>query len=345
MLYMHKHPYCLYGTLLLCAAVATPRAEAAGSSSSFKVDFDSIHTSTRQGDADSFSVIGGTSNIQSAGASTNFKVAPYALIASEESTDDSTATTEIASIENGGSRGGSASMAATIRTAYQTFLKKIGWLNGQPAQVEKKEIGEPGAPIVPERRNKLLATIDGRKVLYRDVSADAWYAPYVAAVIDAGIARGYESEDGRPIGEFGAENPVTKAEILKMTMLASGTVPGMIGGLVNRSARGTWAAGYVQKAEELQIRGYTRTEDVHAPANRAGILKTILELVALPIAKRAASYTDMPADHPDGNVIATATFYGLVSGFPDGSFRPASTMTRAAAAKVMAGLKNMLLAR
>lgn len=51
---------------------------------------------------------------------------------------------------------------------------------------------------------------------FTDVDADAWYASYIDALVSAGLAEGYGT------GEFGPEDPVTRAQAVKILVLAAG---------------------------------------------------------------------------------------------------------------------------
>ena len=342
----------LAAALLLAVTAAlsfgVPPVEASGTSDSFKIDFDSIQTGTEQGDSDSFTVIGGTTNILKAGESESFSLSPDAFITAEEESEepaqDTTEETPVAQ-ESGGSRGSAENMAQTIREAYESFLQERGL---PPPEADGEEVGESASvstesPVIRSYRERLLATVDDRRVIYRDVTTDKWYTPYISFVVGEGIAHGYETDGGWLTGVFGVSNPVTKAEALKMTLLATGKDVPAGGEPLNRSAQGTWAQAYVRTAEELQLRGYSRDENVHEPQTRAGVVRTIMEVIGLPLAKKPAPFGDIPKDHPDSGAIVTAAFYDLIEGFPDGTFRPQELMNRASVAKVMTMVRRMLM--
>src|SRR5207247_280637 len=73
-----------------------------------------------------------------------------------------------------------------------------------------------------EKRGRLLVLRPSGPIFYRDVITKAWYAPYVASVIDQHIAEGYKDASGKLTGEFGVANPITYAEVLKMVLVAAG---------------------------------------------------------------------------------------------------------------------------
>ena len=104
---------------------------------------------------------------------------------------------------------------------------------------------------------------------FSDVSLGDWYAPYVAFAQKYGIASGY------PDGTFRPEQPVSRAELVK---LLSAFFPQMAG---------------------------------------------------------TVSFPDVPADHGAADVISFAAGQGWVSGYPDGTFQPARSISRAEAVKLV----------
>lgn len=202
--------------------------------------------------------------------------------------------------------------------------------------------------VIASRRGRLFAYIGSDAVIYADVETDAWYAPYVSYVVEERIATGYADETGKPKGEFGVDNPVTVAEVLKMAMKAADTDLSGIAPPRNASARGTWAAAYVAKAEEMGLGVVTPDGNVHEPATRAEVVQTILEVLELPIASQEPRFSDVSLHHPYAHAIATAEFYGLITGDTDaesnplGTFRPDDPINRAEVAKIIALVKEIM---
>ena len=194
-----------------------------------------------------------------------------------------------------------------------------------------------------EKRGRLVFVKDNRETLYRDVLATAWYAPYVANLIEEGIAEGYKDAAGRLTGKFGVEEPVTYAEILKMALEAAGKDVSKAGSPRNLSAKGSWASAYVSVAEDMKLRVFSPGLDVHKPATRAEVIQTILEVKGIPIGSQKAEYRDVPASHPYSPAIAVATFCGLVQGDDQqDTFRPDADIIRAEVAKIIALAAKLL---
>lgn len=205
--------------------------------------------------------------------------------------------------------------------------------------------GADGTVVVAEKRDHLALVMNASTkivVIYRDVPIDAWFAPYVAALVENDMARGYKNADGNLTGEFGVENPITYAEVLKMALVAAGQTFAN-GSPQNESAQGTWASAYVKAAEDAHLSVFTPSLDVNVPATRGAVIQTIMEVMGWRVAKnQSAPYSDVPSDHPYSAAIATATFFGFISGDTDENgyllktFRPDDSISRAEVAKIIA---------
>jgi hypothetical protein len=205
----------------------------------------------------------------------------------------------------------------------------------------------PNIPAIAARRGRLSASVEHRDVLYADVQIDAWYAPYVASLIQTGVAQGYRDASGSLTGRFGVDQPVTRAEVLKMAIEAAGKRPSVLPPR-NASARGTWSAGYVRTAEDLHLTVFTPDTDVNAPATRGEVVQTLLEALGFPIGNTPSSFSDVPKDHPHSAAIGLAAYYGFVSGdtgtdgTPLNRFRPDEPMNRAEVAKLIALVREVV---
>ena len=201
------------------------------------------------------------------------------------------------------------------------------------------------------RRDRLYAVVDQTPVLYADVPLSAWYAPYVSFMVEEKIATGYADATGKLKGEFGVTNPVSFAEVLKMAWNAAENDLGALPPPRNVSAQGTWASIFVAQAEDMSLSVFTPNLNVNTPASRGAVIQIILEVLKLPIANQNPSFSDVPNDHPYAHAIATASFYGLITGDTNadgnalGTFRPDAPITRAEVAKVIALVKETISAK
>lgn len=199
---------------------------------------------------------------------------------------------------------------------------------------------------IAERRGLLFAMVGGVPVLYKDVLTDAWYAPYVASLIEEEVATGYADETGKPKGEFGVANPVTVAEVLKMALESAGEDIKGLSPPRNASAKGTWSSAYVAKAEKMQLSVATPDRDVNTSATRGEVIQIVMQtmdiLTRVDESLIGNLYSDLPARYPYRTAILSATIQGLITGDTDedgkrlGTFRPSDPINRAEVAKIIA---------
>jgi len=218
--------------------------------------------------------------------------------------------------------------------------------------VNREERKERRLQLLAQRAQEeqiLFATVEGEPIVYADVSTTAWYAPYVSMVIEEGIAEGYKDEQGKVLGKFVPAQDVTYAEALKMALEAAGQAENLPTlAPENRTARGTWAAPYVRRAEDLKLSVFLQNPDANAPIPRGAFVQVMMEAFKATIGRTAPAYSDVPKDHPYANAIAAATFFGIVEGDrgPDGTllnlFRPNDLLDRASAAKIIALMREVL---
>jgi len=277
----------------------------------------------------------------------------FGLFGETETTGGSTSTPSTStttSQSTGGGRGGDT--AARIQAALERIQGRA--VVSSPDSATHEAATEPALSVgsqvgsdvslteMGQRRNRFVAMVGGQVVLYRDVPLDAWYSPFVEYVVTEEIAVGYRDEEGEPTGEFGVQNPVTFAEVLKMALEASDADLQGVPPPRNTSAQSTWASAYVAKAEAMQLSVFSPDLDVTEPATRGAVIQTILEALDIPLAQQPPAFSDVPANHPNAFAIATAAFYGLISGDKDASgnalhtFRPDEPINRAEAAKIIA---------
>ncbi len=297
----------------------------------------------------------------------------FSIVGTEASVSSSdTSSTSVQTLSGGGGRRHSVGvMAQRIAKALNDIAFRFAGLwkkndphrdasvfhaSGEERQLQralKKAMGiidlnRSEREIAAEKRGLLYATVGHDAVIYRDVPVDAWFAPYVASLVQDGIASGYRDADNRPTGEFGVSTSVTYAEVLKMAFESIHTP---LKGLLpprNTAAKGTWAAPYVAAAESRQLRMISSSLNVHTAAARGEVVHLILDILALPIAHQKPPFSDIPSSHPHAEAIATAAFYGLIEGDTDSdgspldTFRPDDTMNRAEVAKIIATLRELV---
>src|SRR5262249_55583525 len=110
----------------------------------------------------------------------------------------------------------------------------------------------------------------------------------------------------------------------------------------NRLARGSWAAPYVARAEELHLQLVSRSLNINAPVTKAQAIELFAEAAGVDVLHSAAGeklYRDVSASTPHAAAINTATELCWIEGFKKGKlarlFGPDTILTRAEVAKML----------
>lgn len=186
-------------------------------------------------------------------------------------------------------------------------------------------------------------------VTFTDVNNDAWYAEAVTDMAEYGIIVGYDDNTFRP------DNSITRAEFAAMlARIVDYETPKTVStsALDNDNVtftdvnEGSWYYDAVmQLANKGYIHGYTDgTFQPDKAITREEIAYLLYNVVMInDLSPSSASapedaymyFNDVLADRWSADAINTLTAYGLFSGYPDGTFRPAANATRAEAVSVL----------
>jgi hypothetical protein len=173
-----------------------------------------------------------------------------------------------------------------------------------------------------------------------------WAEAYIDKIVSLGIAKG--------IGEnaFDPNTTVTRAQLIKMVLNAAGhEIPTSVAIRPFRDVAGnSWYSTYVKAAKNLGIvEGYSdRTFRPNEQINRAEALKILIEggmglnIVLDPTQSMLANFnldenpfSDVDLNEWYAHYVLFAYTNDIVSGYPDGTFGPGRSMTRAEFAKVI----------
>lgn len=184
----------------------------------------------------------------------------------------------------------------------------------------------------------------GGTVIFTDVPADTWFAPYVTTVVNRATMSGYADQNGKPTGRFGPGDAVTIAQLAKIAHTAIklnendvATAP------KNPLARGQWFTRYIASAEEQGWLVYLDgTVDPNRPATRGEVVTTLLQIFDVPVHwAKGTVFTDVVKKTPYSSAIETAAAEKIVSGTagadgkPTGLFNPTEQITRAEISKIL----------
>ncbi len=164
---------------------------------------------------------------------------------------------------------------------------------------------------------------------YPDIKSNNWAYDAVAAMSDKSIVKGY------PDGSFKPGNTVTYGEFIKMALIAGSGLD------AGNSSSGHWALNYYNKALELNyFTNYDiskgQLSDPITRSDMALIISAILGDVKIEnydeIQKGIKDITYQTKHEYD---ITKAYASGILTGYPDSTFQPKKTLTRAESATVI----------
>jgi len=172
---------------------------------------------------------------------------------------------------------------------------------------------------------------------FKDVPAGHW----AASVIREAVGKGYVA--GYPDGTFKPDRNVTRAEFMKMLVSALG--------LPHSQDGGPWYRPYVAALVETNVHQETDFTDYDRPITRLEMSRLVARGLAMQQAYAGLSNVfsylsgeQLPfadrAEIPDGDVRFVALAYGadILTGYPDETFRPGRSATRAEAVAMLARL-------
>ena len=172
----------------------------------------------------------------------------------------------------------------------------------------------------------LVAGTAGAEPFFRDMEGH-WAAPVVHSLAQRGIIGGY------PDGTYRPSKQVTRGEFVKLLVSAIGLE------ITDWSAENHWSMPYVTAgvAGGVVIADeYVGKIDPTAPIPREEVAAMLVRAQGLRGQDRPLTFSD--ADKVSElyqKFIATAVEQKLLAGYPDGSFQPQGTLTRAEAAAVI----------
>jgi hypothetical protein len=172
-------------------------------------------------------------------------------------------------------------------------------------------------------------------ISFYDVMPSDWFYEsilYLSEPYDE-VLSGYPDQTFRPNDE------VTRAEFAKMIVTAMELdLPLNPTSSFSDVSQGYWALTYIETAkQEGIISGYPDgTFRPNQPITRAEIAKMIAEAVGLGEATSFQPiFKDVDANFWAAYYIMSVYFHNIVSGYPDGTFKPTKVATRAEAAKMI----------
>ncbi len=184
--------------------------------------------------------------------------------------------------------------------------------------------------------------IDGKTVVFTDVSQSAWFATHVRTAAEAGIVSGYKDSRGNLTGKYGPANDITIGEALKIAVEGAGYDEDLYASKI-QSGFLHWASPYVSVAKGetfLVINQRTRLDKAATRAEVAAIFTSAFH-VNMESTQIDTRYDDVSSSTEFAASIESLSRDTVVSGDTDiegqatGTFRPTDNINRAEVAKIV----------
>ena len=210
------------------------------------------------------------------------------------------------------------------------------------------------APLIASAAG-LQVVIDGRVLIFSDVSDDSWFAGYVRAAAEAGVVNGYKDQRGNLTGFFGPGNNVTVAEALKIAVEGAkydtqAYLDAGFGQATGDHGGNHWAAPYVAVAEAEGFSLFrNRWPGLDRAATRAEVSKIFTDAFVIrifPLEEGQSPYRDLRYDDEYASAVEALSANSIVSGDTDaegnatGYFRPNDPINRAEIVKMIIKLRE-----
>lgn len=202
-----------------------------------------------------------------------------------------------------------------------------------------------------------LETFQEETKVMGDVEVGSWYEGHTQAVIAAGIFGGYKDAQGNSTGKFGPGDNITRFQLLKVMYELSDELDMGIATLGCDPDTVTltsevdwmedhWATGYVQciydSGMAIKLLEEVIDESLQEglrPAFRWEVMSTAGEMLDIEAdAPSEATFDDVTSSGLPENVQNWTQLYtdqGIISGNPDGTFKPFRWVNRAEMAKII----------
>lgn len=174
-------------------------------------------------------------------------------------------------------------------------------------------------------------------ISFGDVSANDWYSTYVLDLAEKGVINGYIDDAGNSI--YKPDKKVTVAEFIKLIITAS--APNIKYDLITPDFD-HWAAKYVKVAENYEVltEGQYKVEDMNREITRIEVVEILSKCDILIRKNWQKSSNKVFSDTQDltGNqlvYLSHAVGIGVISGDPEGTFRPHAGLKRSESAKII----------
>lgn len=207
----------------------------------------------------------------------------------------------------------------------------------------EQEVELLNAAVVESRRTSAEEKYNRNKIPFIDVDEEAWFFGPVQFLKSRNWVTGYIDENGEHTGLFRPDNFVTKAEATKLIFDAASVDYSDAPMPMNEYAENHWAQSVIGKAEDMGLALWEDEPNPDKKADRVEVLELIFEVFdqEIPNTYTRSSFSDVSIVSPFLNLVQKSRNLGLISGYPDGTFRPGEPIVRAEVAKMVQEAFNL----
>jgi hypothetical protein len=164
---------------------------------------------------------------------------------------------------------------------------------------------------------------------------DPWYLAFVIDMFDRGIMKGDRN------GVFDPARNISIAETVKMAVM-SAKIP-VQDEIVCLDSRQPWYCEVMKAARSLQLLGNAALNNPERPATRAEVVELVMKAFRVePDFDPRGGFPDIDYSNRNSGFIEAARKLRIISGYPDGTFKPNSQINRAEVAKIYSNAIRIL---
>lgn len=194
--------------------------------------------------------------------------------------------------------------------------------NANIGQVDKNSI----QTILESAKDEVANLINNLTKKFQDLKGH-WAIAYIEPLFEKGVIKGYLD------GTFRPDNPISRAEFTKILVTSLHEDVGIY-------KNGHWATNYLNKAIEEDYVLEGEFDDLNKNITRGEMARMIVRALdedypsnILAYAEQIIDYNDIPKEFRD--FVLKAYVKGIITGYPDGTFKPENTATRAEASTMV----------
>lgn len=222
----------------------------------------------------------------------------------------------------------------------QVLIRRIGeFLDFTQLETSRlaleQEIESLNSFVVTARSNSAKEKYEKGAIPFRDVDDQAWYLGAVQFMKDQNYLTDFVSNEDLSAGFFRPEQFTTKAQVTNILFDLRNIDTFFSPPPRNDFANGHWAHNTIAKSEEIGLTLWENEPNPDQKITRFEIIQLILEIFEQNIPTYSVSSFRDVSNEKELSIIEYAKHLRLISGYPDGSFRPKRLLTRAEAAQIV----------